>query len=418
MELSSKIKEKIEGFETTLNDEQKISFREILNLLQNELSIDELKHKKPKLDNNNIEFNSKDKTTLFQLQNCSLISPLRKKLNFAISYDSQNKYNNIVLSDKEDKVHFQINNTKASIKFATFLPVIEKPNLSYLFIKHGDESTDPLIITLNKHDVLKQLTEDGQDRNIAITEEMSLNEKFELCISYIRKQTIITGFKVTNPFQLNSSAGDDLSLMVEAHIKSKEGTLYFLPDHLLFGFKKPIVFLDLHKIKSVNYSTITRLTFSLNLILDDDTNIEFSMIDQQEYDKINLYILNKRINDQSLSEDLKAKTNVKQESKGDLEAAIAENEDAQDKSMENEDSDDPDDEEYVAEIDNIDGSDYSSDEDEEDLELEVKKEDSEGPENKSEPEIEIEDIESDPNPIEESDDDDYNEEEDSGVEYD
>ena len=96
------------------------------------------------------------------------------------------------------------------------------------------------------------------------------------------------------------------------------------------------------------------------------------MIDQQEYDKINLYILNKRINDQSLSEDLKAKTNVKQESKGDLEAAIAENEDAQDKSMENEDSDDPDDEEYVAEIDNIDGSDYSSDEDEEDLELEVR----------------------------------------------
>lgn len=161
MELSSKIKEKIEGFETNLNDEQKISFREILNLLQNELSIDELKHKKPKLDNNNIEFNSKDKTTLFQLQNCSLISPLRKKLNFAISYDSQNKYNNIVLSDKEDKVHFQINNTKASIKFATFLPVIEKPNLSYLFIKHGNESTDPLIITLNKHDVLKQLTEDG-----------------------------------------------------------------------------------------------------------------------------------------------------------------------------------------------------------------------------------------------------------------
>lgn len=176
--------------------------------------------------------------------------------------------------------------------------------------------------------------------------------------------------------------------------------------------------MDLHKIKSVNYSTITRLTFSLNLILDDDTNIEFSMIDQQEYDKINLYILNKRINDQSLSEDLKAKTNVKQESKGDLEAAIAENEDAQDKSMENEDSDDPDDEEYVAEIDNIDGSDYSSDEDEEDLELEVKKEDSEGSENKSEPENEIEDIESDPNPIEESDDDDYNEEEDSGVEYD
>ncbi len=43
------------------------------------------------------------------------------------------------------------------------------------------------------------MTEDGQDRNIAITEEMSLNEKFELCISYIRKQTIITGFKVAIP---------------------------------------------------------------------------------------------------------------------------------------------------------------------------------------------------------------------------
>lgn len=414
MFLTNDTNSKIAAFLATLNKEQQLNFNQILDLLKKELSGDDLKHKKPKTESNNIEFDSKDKTTLFQLQNCSLISPLRKKLNFSISYDSQHKCNNIILSDKDDKVHFSINNTKSSIRFATFLPVLEKPNLCYFFIKHGDDSIDPLIMTLNKQDVVKQLYEDGENRGLVNNDDMSLNERFEQCISYIRKQTIITGFKVINPFQDDASS-DTLSLMVDAHIKSKEGALYFLPGHLLFGFKKPILLLDLGRIKSVNYSTITRLTFSLNLVLDDDTSIEFSMIDQQEYDKINTYISMKRINDQSLSESLKAKTNVKQESKGDLQAAIAENEDIQDVPMEDADSDDPNDEEYIADIDNIDGSEYSSDEEE--PQSKPEKPASEVLENEIEPQRETEDIEVEVN-NEENSDDDYNEDEDSGVEYD
>lgn len=139
------------------------------------------------------------------------------------------------------------------------------------------------------------------------------------------------------------------------------------------------------------------------------------MIDQQEYDKINTYISMKRINDQSLSESLKAKTNVKQESKGDLQAAIAENENIQDVPMEDADSDDPNDEEYIADIDNIDGSEYSSDEEE--PQSKPEKPASEVLENETEPQRETEDIEVEVN-NEENSDDDYNEDEDSGVEYD
>lgn len=412
MSLSSDTNNKIAAFLTTLNNEQQLNFNQILDQLKKELSNDDSKHKKPKIEEKSIKFDSKNKTTLFQLLNCSLISPLRKKLNFSISYDPQNKCNNIILSDKDDKVHYNIKNTKSSIKFAIFLPVLEKQNLCYFFIKHGNESIDPLIMTLNKQDVVKQLYEDGKDRGLLNSDNMSLDDKFEQCVSYIRKQTIITGFKVTNPFQDNASS-DTLSLMVNAHIKSKEGTLYFLPEHLLFGFKKPILLLNLCRIKSVNYSTITRLTFSLNLILDNDTTIEFSMIDQQEYDRINSYISMKRINDQSLSESLKAKTNAKQESKGDLQAAITENDDIQVAPMVDDDSDDPNDKEYIADIDDIDGSEYSSDEDE--AQLKSEKVTSEVLENIDEPENETEDIEIEVNQEENSDD--YNEEEDSGVEY-
>lgn len=413
MSLTSDTTNRIAAFVETLNKEQQSSFNQLLDQIQKELSTDNLQHKKPKNEDNNIEFNSKDKTTLFQLQNCSLVSPLRKKLNFSISYDPQHKCNNIILSDKDDKVHFSINNTKSRIRFATFLPVLEKPNLCYFFIKHGDDGIDPLIMTLNKQDVVKQLYDDGENRGLKNSDNMSLNERFEQCISYIRKQTIITGFKVINPFQDDSSS-DTLSLMVDAHIKSRDGALYFLPEHLLFGFKKPILLLDLGRIKSVNYSTITRLTFSLNLVLDDDTSIEFSMIDQQEYDRINTYISMKRINDQSLSEGLKAKTNVKQEAKGDLQAAIAENVNIEDTPMDDADSDDPNDEEYIADIDNINGSEYSSDEEE--TQAKHEKPASEVLENEEEPQREIEDIEAEAN--HEESDEDYNEDEDSGVEYD
>lgn len=364
--LSSEIRREIEHFRAGLDDSKQVAFNNIIEniLLENKNNTD-LAHKTKKQKVDNVSFNSTSKTTLFQLINCSVLSPIRKKLNFAISFDLQNKYNNIILSDKADEVQFQIENTKQNIKFALFLPVIERSNLSYLLIKYDDDK-DPLVLSLNKSEVIKQLL---SLKKIESDEDATVNEQFQNCVDYIRKQAILTGFKILDPFNLKNELQS--SFLVNSHISSKEGTLYFLPDHLLFGIKKPILILPIYSIKSINYSTITRLTFSLTLILEDDSKIEFSMIDQQEYDKINNYIITKHVNDKSLSDELKAKANAKQEAKGDLTAAIKEDkergieqeEDGSDiiKDEDN-DEDDSDDADYEADIDNIDGSEDSSDE--------------------------------------------------------
>lgn len=410
--LSGEIRREIEHFRAGLDNNKQAAFNKIIeNILLENSSNSELAHKTKKQKIDNVLFNSTSKTTLFQLINCSILSPIRKKLNFAISFDLQNKYNNIILSNKADEVQFQIENTKQNIKFAVFLPVIERSNLSYLLIKYDDDK-DPLVLSLNKSEVIKQLV---SLKKIETEEDETVNQQFQSCVDYIRKQAILTGFKILDPFNLKNELHS--SFLVNSHISSKEGTLYFLPDHLLFGIKKPILILPIYSIKSVNYSTITRLTFSLTLILEDDSKIEFSMIDQQEYDKINNYIISKHVNDKSLSDELKAKANVKQEAKGDLSAAIKEDEErdneqeenASDIAKEENDEDDSEDADYEADIDNIDGSDDSSDEEYKELEA-------------SQPEAEQQIQETEIAEVSAEDDipeeEEVPEEEDSGIDYD
>ncbi|XBW38796.1 hypothetical protein QEN19_004380 [Hanseniaspora menglaensis] len=412
--LSASLQNQIKTFQSSLNESQISDFIDIIDkIVLESISQEELVHKSKKAKLDSAFFNSNSKTTLFQLKNCSVISPIRKKLNFSISFDLQNKWNSIVLSNIEDVVQLQIENTKNTISFAIFLPVIERDNMSYLLIKY-DEEKDPLIISLNKADVVKQLI---AMQKITTEEEENVNQQYQNCIDYIRKQAILTGFKILDPFSIKNEYCP--SFLVNSHIKSKEGTLYFLPDHLLFGIKKPILILPIASISSINYSTITRLTFSLTLILENESVVEFSMIDQQEYDRINSYIVNKHVNDKSMSNELKAKANVKQESKGDLSAAIKEDdeltreeeeeevEEGDEKSKDKEkydDSDDPDDADYEANIDDIDGSEASSDY-EADVAEEKNNIKEEG--NLNETDIELSNV-----PQEEDD------EEDSGVDYD
>lgn len=423
LQLSSELQSQIEKFKLDLPDFKQISFEKIVESIIKESSIDNEdahKSKKQKLDD--ISFDSKSKTTIFQLPNCSVICPMRKKLNFAISFDLQNKYNNIILSNKEDEVQLQIKNTKKSITFAMFLPVIERDNLSYLLIKYDDEK-DPLVLSLNKIEVIKHLS---TLKKISIEENQTVDEKFQSCTDYIRKQAILTGFKISDPFNINSEINQ--SFLVSSYIKSKEGTLYFLPEHLLFGIKKPILILPISKIKSINYSTITRLTFSLTLILDDDSKIEFSMIDQQEYDKINNYIVSKHVNDKSLSDELKAKVNAKQEAKGDLSAALKEEGEKETvvvkeepmviEKDDEEDSEDSGDDDYEADIDNLDGSEASSDDDDD------KEEEEKVKEKKEQFAVEkIQEIIEEQSPIntevpKEEEEEEEDDEEDSGVDYD
>lgn len=90
------------------------------------------------------------------------------------------------------------------------------------------------------------------------------------------------------------------------------GYLFFLPPGILWGFKKPLLFLPFSSITSISYTSVLQRTFNLNMQAAAGTEsaeqeIEFSMLDQLDFAGIDGYIKRHGLNDASLASARRAK---------------------------------------------------------------------------------------------------------------
>jgi hypothetical protein len=94
---------------------------------------------------------------------------------------------------------------------------------------------------------------------------------------------------------------------------SKDGFLFFLETGILWGFKKPLIFIPLNRIFAISYTSILQVTFNIVVEVftgeDGETTeeFEFGMLDQQDYGGIDGYIKDNRLQDRSMAEQRKAK---------------------------------------------------------------------------------------------------------------
>ena len=93
---------------------------------------------------------------------------------------------------------------------------------------------------------------------------------------------------------------------------SKDGYLFFLESGILWGYKKPLIFIPLDRIAAISYTSVLQITFNVVVEAftgDDDANeeIEFGMLDQQDFGGIDAYIKFNRLQDGSMAEQRKAK---------------------------------------------------------------------------------------------------------------
>ncbi|KAI0479146.1 hypothetical protein GGR56DRAFT_673086 [Xylariaceae sp. FL0804] len=112
---------------------------------------------------------------------------------------------------------------------------------------------------------------------------------------------------------------------VKAHRGTKDGFLFFLENGILWGFKKPLMFIPMHKIAAVSYTNVLQRTFSMVVEvwtgegedLDGTEEIEFSWIDQEDYAGINeTYVTRHRLQDRSMADQRKAKRELLENAKG------------------------------------------------------------------------------------------------------
>ncbi|KAI7010212.1 hypothetical protein KC355_g6279, partial [Hortaea werneckii] len=165
----------------------------------------------------------------------------------------------------------------------------------------------------------------------------------------------------------------------------KPGYLWFLSTGILFGFKKPIAFFPFTSIDSISYTSVLQRTFNLVIAARDDPpphqtddapepeakEIEFSMLDQQDFAGIDEYVKRHGLNDASMAAQRRAKMyNVNKEKKGDGEEGGEANgtEEGEEESelqkaeQQLQDDEDEEEEDYVASGGESEGEGESSDE--------------------------------------------------------
>lgn len=148
-----------------------------------------------------------------------------------------------------------------------------------------------------------------------------------------------TGVTITAPdarvFHSNAKQAyrpNERAVHVKAHRGTKDGFLFFLPNGILWGYKKPLLFIPLDRIVAVSYTNVLQRTFDITIEVDvshaphqqveeqdgegggvKTEEIEFSMIDHEDYGVIDdSYIQRHGLNNRSMAEGRRAKRQLRE----------------------------------------------------------------------------------------------------------
>ncbi|KAI7162076.1 Rtt106-domain-containing protein [Hortaea werneckii] len=332
-------------------------------------------------------------TTILECKDVSFQIPARKKLKLHMVRDSQDaRRQEIRLVDQKTSM-LEHSLPADQIEHAFCLPVPDKQQRQCNFVllpKSGAVSPsgapcEQVMFTLNEvapQEAIsaEQKAEEG-DTLVSIAER-DLNA---MLAKYGKKITRPTEKEFASAIPQSHRKGEK-AWHVKAHRGSKEGYLWLLSTGILFGFKKPITFFPFTSIDSISYTSVLQRTFNLVIAARDDPTphqtadapepeakeIEFSMLDQQDFAGIDEYVKRHGLNDASMAAQRRAKMyNVNKEKKGDGEEGGEANgtgegeeeSELQKAEQQLQDDEDEEEEDYVASGGESEGEEESSDED-------------------------------------------------------
>ncbi|KOS20251.1 Histone chaperone [Escovopsis weberi] len=214
------------------------------------------------------------------------------------------------------------------IEFAFYLPVPDKAQVQHNYIlfprgtclpsKAGPTpAIEPLVFTVPSTPP-KQGTIGGSEAVAASTVSASykallhwaLGKRFTAMGSSVQ---IVSAERsnfqsvIRQPLRPNEKA-----VHVNGFRGSKDGHLFFLENGLLWGFKKPLIFIPMDRIAAVSFTNVLTVTFNMVVEVfagdgDATEEFEFGMLDQQDYRGIDNYVRLNRLQDRSMAEQRKGK---------------------------------------------------------------------------------------------------------------
>ena len=301
-------------------------------------------------------------TIIFEIPQVSFMSPVRKRMNLTFHLIEQNGQGLPVLSivnPANNSPDISYINLQNAVKLCLILPILGNSTnpqkkgvvtlccwMHDLYYTDANVSKDPLILQLNL-DAIKKLMIKNEKLPADIENQFDLTNyrnsvilnpiqeriidyftrQFKLCgvnlVSYLPSDTIVKNSFIVNQdtaVALSTSGNDSTKpamVMVECHKGARDGNLILLeqnehnPAYILFAFRKPTLVYAMSRVLSASYTSVTKHTFSLTIIVlnekDEERSIEFSIIDQAYFQLIDDFIRSHGISDDSFNEDNKEK---------------------------------------------------------------------------------------------------------------
>lgn len=213
------------------------------------------------------------------------------------------------------------------LEFAFYLPVPEKTQVQYNYIlfprgstippKSGPATAEPLVFTVPAT-APKEGTIGGSESGSAAAVSDTYKSLFHWIfnrrlraagndISIVSSDPSKFHSMVRQPHRPNEKA-----VHVSGFRGSKDGYLFFLENGILWGYKKPLIFIPLKRIAAMSYTNILQITFNIVVEVfpeegDANDEYEFGMLDQQDYGGIDDYVKRNGLQDRSMAEQRKGK---------------------------------------------------------------------------------------------------------------
>ncbi|KAI0385618.1 Rtt106-domain-containing protein [Hypomontagnella monticulosa] len=226
------------------------------------------------------------------------------------------------------------------VEYAFYLPVPEKsqvqhnyvlfPRNSFALSKSGAPIEEPLVFTVSAG-APKPGSIGGPNAGAASAVSDSYSTLFHWalnkCLQAAGNNVQIVS---ADPSKFHSKVRQphrpkEPAVHVKGFRGSKDGYLFFLENGILWGFKKPLLFIPLDKIAAISYTNVLQRTFNMVVEVftgengDDEATdeVEFAMLDQEDYGGINQdYVMRHRLQDRSMADQRKAKRELAENAKG------------------------------------------------------------------------------------------------------
>ncbi|KAM5369093.1 hypothetical protein ACJZ2D_009188 [Fusarium nematophilum] len=296
------------------------------------------------------ETNAADEPVLLEIKEISVSVPQRKK--FELCFTDNHIYARAPGTTAPIPA---ITYAWADIEYAFYLPVPEKAQVQHNYIlfprgtclpsKTNPPSEEPLVFTVPST-APKQGTISGPDAASASAVSDTYKTLFHWALTrHLKPAGNNVSIVSADPSKFQSMVRQphrpsEKAVHVKAFRGSKDGYLFFLENGILWGFKKPLMFVPLSRVAATSYTNILQRTFNVVLEVfaeggegDATEELEFSMLDQEDYGGIEDYVKKNRLQDRSMAEQRKAKLELA-ENRGPKKGAAADGENEEEEAEE------------------------------------------------------------------------------------